>query len=112
MAELLDLKPPLLAEEVLSVLQCITCHDRLEDRGSELACAGCGQKYPRVQGVVRCVDAQQYAGSFGFQWHVHATTQLDSAESSRSERAFRRRTGFRPGKLRLHLQHRSPAPHA
>ena len=99
MAELLDLKPPLLADEVLSVLRCITCHDRLEDRGDELACAGCGQKYPRVQGVVRFVDAQQYAGSFGFQWHVHATTQLDSAESSRSERAFRRRTGFRPEDL-------------
>jgi len=99
MADLLDLKPPSLADEVLSVLRCITCHDRLEDHGSELACAGCGQKYPRVQGVVRFVDAQQYAGSFGFQWHVHATTQLDSADSSRSERAFRRRTGFRPEDL-------------
>ena len=24
------------------------------------------------------VDAQQYTGSFGFQWHVHARTQLDT----------------------------------
>jgi len=94
-----DLKPRSLDEEVLSVLRCITCRERLEDHGAELACAGCGYKYPRIQGVVRFVDAQQYAGSFGFQWHVHATTQLDTAESSRSERAFRRRTGFRPEDL-------------
>jgi len=30
---------------------------------------------------------------------VHARTQLDTAESNRSERAFRRRTGFRPEDL-------------
>ena len=64
-----------------------------------MVCTGCGRKYPQVNGVIRFVDAQEYAGSFGFQWHVHARTQLDTKENTRSERAFRRRTGFRPEDL-------------
>ena len=84
------------ADEVLSVLRCLSCRGHLEDRESELMCAGCNRKYPLVNGIVRFVDAQQYAGSFGFQWQLHARTQLDNNESQRSERAFRRRTGFRP----------------
>jgi len=62
-------------------------------------CAGCGRLYPAVDGVVRFVDAQKYAGSFGFQWKLHARTQLDDATSHWSENAFRRRTGFRPEDL-------------
>jgi SAM-dependent methyltransferase len=50
--------------------------------------------------VTRFVDQQQYAGSFGFQWHMHARTQLDNSESDRSERDFQQRTGFRPEGLR------------
>ncbi|HYM75141.1 MAG TPA: class I SAM-dependent methyltransferase [Candidatus Dormibacteraeota bacterium] len=91
--------PSGVADEVLSVLRCLSCRGRLDDHGNELACAGCGRKYPRVNGVIRFVDAQHYAGSFGFQWHVHARTQLDTNESNRSERAFRKRTGFRPEDL-------------
>jgi len=71
----------------------------LKECEGDLVCAGCGHKYPSVNGVVRFVDAQQYAGTFGFQWHVHARTQLDTKESQRSERAFRRRTGFCPEDL-------------
>jgi len=87
------------AEKVLAVLRCLSCRGHLDDGESELVCRGCGRKYPVLNGVVRFVDAQQYAGSFGFQWNVHARTQLDTAESQRSERAFRRRTGFRPEDL-------------
>jgi SAM-dependent methyltransferase len=86
-------------DEVLSVLRCLSCRGVLDDRGSELTCAGCGRKYPVVNGVVRFVDGQQYSGSFGYQWNVYSRTQLDTKESSRSERAFRRRTGFRPEDL-------------
>jgi SAM-dependent methyltransferase len=88
-----------LAEEVLAVLRCLSCRGHLEDSGIELACVGCGRKYPLVNGIIRFVDEQRYAGSFGFQWHVHSRTQLDTNESNRSERAFRRRTGFRPEDL-------------
>ncbi len=87
------------ADRVLSVLRCLSCRERLDDQGNDLVCTGCGRKYPRAKGVFRFVDAQEYAGSFGFQWHVHARTQLDTNESKRSERAFRRRTGFTPEDL-------------
>lgn len=99
MTESASLKPSGLADEVLSVLRCITCQGLLEDRGSKLACAGCGREYPQVNGIFRFVDEQQYAGSFGFQWHVHARTQLDTNASDRSERDFRQRTGWRPEDL-------------
>ena len=92
-------KQALLADRVLSILRCLTCRDRLEQRDSGLVCIGCNRNYPFVNGIFRFVDAQQYAGSFGFQWHVYARTQLDTTESDRSERAFRRRTGFRPQDL-------------
>ena len=70
------------AEEVLAILRCLSCRGALDAREDELVCSGCGRKYPRVDGVFRFVDAQQYTGSFGFQWHVHARTQLDTARSS------------------------------
>src|SRR6201993_2129599 len=87
------------AEEVLAILRCLSCRGALDAREDELVCSGCGRKYPRVDGVFRFVDAQQYTGSFGFQWHVHARTQLDTAENKRSENDFRERTGFRPEDL-------------
>ena len=64
-----------------------------------MVCLGCGRQYPALKDVVRFVDAQTYAGSFGFQWKIHARTQLDNATSHRSERAFGERTGFRPEDL-------------
>ena len=88
-----------LPERVISVLRCLSCQSQLEPDQNGLICAGCGRKYPLVNGVIRFVDAQQYAGSFGFQWHVHAQTQLDTHESNRSERDFEQRTGFRPQDL-------------
>jgi SAM-dependent methyltransferase len=99
MKALLDSNQSGVAEEVLAILRCLSCQEHLVDKKSELVCTGCGRKYPLLNGVFRFVDAQEYAGSFGFQWHVHARTQLDTKESDRSERAFRRRTGFRPEDL-------------
>src|ERR1035441_8991178 len=99
MTESLEQSQSKIADEVLSVLRCLSCQGHLDEGEGELACVGCGHKYPRVNGVIRFVDAQQYSGSFGFQWHVHSHTQLDTKESNRSERAFRRRTGFRPEDL-------------
>ena len=90
---------PGLANEVLAILRCMACQSRLDQRPDGLVCSGCGKQYPARAGVVRFVDAQNYAGSFGFQWKIHARTQLDDANSERSEIAFRRRTGFRPEDL-------------
>jgi SAM-dependent methyltransferase len=88
-----------LPKAVLENLRCLDCRGGLEPVADGLVCTGCARKYPLVNGVIRFVDEQKYAGSFGFQWHVHARTQLDTAESNRSERAFRRRTGFQPEDL-------------
>lgn len=90
---------PGLAREVLGILRCLTCQSPLDQQADGLVCAGCGRRYPAVKGVVRFVEAENYAGSFGFQWKLHARTQLDDATSQRSESAFRRRTGFRPEDL-------------
>src|SRR5260370_6815986 len=99
MTESLEHSQSKIADEVLSVLRCLSCRGHLDEVESELVCAGCGHKYPRVNGVIRFVDAQQYTGSFGFQWHLHAHTQLDTKENNRSYRAFLRPTGFCPQHL-------------
>lgn len=88
-----------LTAKVLEILICVSCKKGLRQAGDGLVCSGCGRHYPLLNGVVRFVDAQNYAGSFGFQWKVHARTQLDDATSHRSEEAFCRRTGFRPEDL-------------
>jgi SAM-dependent methyltransferase len=87
------------ADEVLVILRCLACQNRLQRSSDGLSCLSCGKQYPALNGVVRFVDAQNYAGSFGFQWKIHARTQLDTATSHRSERAFAERTGFRPEDL-------------
>jgi len=84
---------------VLKILRCLSCQSELRPDNEALVCVGCGRSYPFVNGIYRFVDAQHYAGSFGFQWHLHAKTQLDTETSRRSEGAFRRRTGFRPEDL-------------
>jgi SAM-dependent methyltransferase len=90
---------PGLDNRVLRVLCCLTCQGRLQEDVKALRCSECGRSYPLVNGIYRFVDAQHYAGSFGFQWNVHAKTQLDTEQSRRSEGAFQRRTGFRPQDL-------------
>src|SRR5258708_7413410 len=59
-----------------------------------MACRNCGREYPFVDGVLRFVDAQEYAGSFGFQWLKHNRTQLDTGMSQRSELDFIEKTGL------------------
>jgi SAM-dependent methyltransferase len=87
------------ADEVLALLRCLNCQGALQQTRAGLACAGCGKQYPALRGVVRFVEEQNYAGSFGFQWKLYSQTQLDDSSSQRSESDFRRRTGFCPGDL-------------
>lgn len=87
-------------ERVIEILRCLGCGQRLGQRDGELVCGECGKRFPIVAGVARFVEAQQYAGSFGFQWQVFDRTQLDDDSSRRSEGDFRARTGFRPEDLK------------
>jgi SAM-dependent methyltransferase len=63
----------------LGPLVCISCRTggfaAQEDR---LLCTNCGATFQIVRGVPRFVRNDDYARSFGFQWNVHAHTQLDS----------------------------------
>jgi SAM-dependent methyltransferase/DNA-directed RNA polymerase subunit RPC12/RpoP len=45
---------------------------------ASIECTSCGASYPVRQGIPRFVTADNYAGSFGFQWNRHRQTQLDS----------------------------------
>ena len=88
-----------LADRVLGILRCLQCKGAVLREETGLICADCQRRYPVVKGVVRFVDTQHYAGSFGFQWLTFRDTQLDTETSRRSEADFRRRTGFTPEDL-------------
>ena len=90
---------PRLSDRVLSVLRCLSCQSSLRPEDSSLVCTACQRQYPIVKNVVRFVDAQHYAGSFGFQWLTFPETQLDNERSQRSEEDFRHRTGLVPEDL-------------
>jgi len=99
MAEAQNVNLPGLAEPVLTILRCLDCQAPLNAGSNGVVCSNCRREYPLVNGVLRFIDAQNYAGSFGFQWKLYSRTQLDDASSQRSENAFRRRTGFKPEDL-------------
>lgn len=88
-----------LRAEMIAMLRCPFCRGTLNEREAGLSCSGCWRLFPLVNGLVRFVEAQKYAGSFGFQWRKYARTQLDSEGSQESETAFRRKTGFSPEEL-------------
>jgi len=85
--------------ELMAVLRCPRCASSLAAEQARLVCSNCRASFPCADGVVRFVQSQDYASSFGFQWQVYASTQLDDAHHHRSEEAFRRRTGLRPEEL-------------
>ena len=67
-------------QDEIEFLECPRRHGGLTNQAEpgSLACTACGTRYPIVNGVVRFVDREHYAGSFGFQWNAHRRTQLDS----------------------------------
>jgi len=90
---------------LLELLRCTACGKPLNQQGSGYVCSGCQRSFPVERGVIRAVDPENYAGSFGFQWQRYARTQMDDAESRESEKDFQRKTGLTPtdvkGKLIL-----------
>jgi SAM-dependent methyltransferase len=75
-------------------LACPACGSPLVTTTAEFSCV-VGHHFPIVDGVPRFVSSEQYAESFGFEWHRHAKTQLDSASgTTRSEASFRAKTAL------------------
>jgi 2-polyprenyl-3-methyl-5-hydroxy-6-metoxy-1,4-benzoquinol methylase len=91
-----------LSADLQVILRCLSCHASLEsDRaGGGFVCPACKRQYPNLRGIARFVDAQNYAASFGFQWHRYRKTQLDHDEVRESDRLFRIKTWLRPEELR------------
>jgi SAM-dependent methyltransferase len=79
---------------IRSILRCPSCQANVTDDAEGMQCASCHRKFPLVNGVLRFVDKQQYAGSFGFQWLKHDREQLDSDGSTRSEQDLTFKTGL------------------
>jgi SAM-dependent methyltransferase len=93
----------------VELLACPKCASSLALPGGErpapdiesgtLACQQ-GHEFPIVGGIPRFVGSELYVQNFGFEWNIHAKTQLDNTDSDESERTFRTKTGFTPELLR------------
>jgi SAM-dependent methyltransferase len=61
-------------------LVCIACKNGdLARQDGSLQCRNCQATFDIVRGIPRFVPDDGYARSFGFQWGIHAQTQLDSS---------------------------------
>lgn len=71
-----------------------------ETKSGVLFCGSCGRNYPVRDFVPRFVQAENYAGNFGFQWNRFRRTQLDSHSGvSISRDRFFAQTGWSPEAL-------------
>jgi SAM-dependent methyltransferase len=82
----------LLPSDLLSLLCCTVCRSSLKEQENGYCCSACGKEFPSVRGVLRFVDAHNYARSFGYQWQQFARTQL---WPEFAERNLQRKTGLR-----------------
>jgi 2-polyprenyl-3-methyl-5-hydroxy-6-metoxy-1,4-benzoquinol methylase/uncharacterized protein YbaR (Trm112 family) len=96
----LEQAPSPLSAELLDILRCLACGSTLnsEEKGGYV-CSSCKRAYPNMRGIARFVDPDNYAKSFGFQWHRYSRTQLDTNEVRESDRHFRIKTGLKPEEL-------------
>ena len=83
--------------DLLRILRCTACGSLLKQEKTSCSCCTCGKEFPSIRGVLRFVDTENYADSFGYQWQQFSTTQL---RPEVAEVNFRRRTGLRLEDLR------------
>jgi SAM-dependent methyltransferase len=91
--------PGRLPREIASILRCPLCRAELAQESDGVRCTSCARKFPSVNGVLRFVDPENYAASFGFEWSKYARTQMDNETHHDSEIDFRAKTGFAPEEL-------------
>lgn len=76
----------------------------LSMRGGELISMDGRRRWPIVRGIPRFVGSDHYAASFGFEWNLHDTTQIDSVQETKvSEEVLREKTGLAPEDVRGRL---------
>ncbi len=86
-----------LLADLLPFLRCPICGSSLEPQEQGCRCLACHEDFPLVRGVLRFVDASNYADSFGYQWQKFSRTQLNPESPGRN---LQRRTGLREEDLR------------
>lgn len=95
-------RPSRFASDVVSLLRCLSCSSALREQHDGVECISCGRTYPVVRGVIRFVEPENYAESFGYQWKSFSKTQL---KLRNAEAEFRMKTRLEPedmkGKLVL-----------
>jgi len=79
-------------ECLASLLRCPVCLASVRPDSDRLICPACNRSFPFVREVLRFVDSEEYADSFGYQWQAYPRTQLMPEVS---ERHFRKKTGLR-----------------
>jgi ubiquinone/menaquinone biosynthesis C-methylase UbiE len=87
-------------QRLTPLLRCLQCGGALELRETGFGCPACAATFPVSKRVIRFVESQGYAASFGFEWSRYARTQLDDQASQISEQQFREYTGFSAEELR------------
>lgn len=92
--------------KLLEVLACPKCYGELACTSKEvsedgevlegsLECAGCHGLYPIELGIPRFVPKDNYASSFGYQWNLFKSEQIDSINgTSLSEERLYSETGW------------------
>lgn len=65
-----------------------------EPRSAPIKCL-CGAAYPILNDIVRFVDSQEYAGSFGFQWNTFDVQRIDE-----DREIFKVKTSVTPDELK------------
>lgn len=81
-------------------LACPACRMPLVVAEGPFTCESCGATYPVLDGIPRFVPSEEYASSFGFEWHRHPATQLDSVSgTTRSADTFAAKTGLGSNEL-------------
>jgi SAM-dependent methyltransferase/uncharacterized protein YbaR (Trm112 family) len=97
-------------EKLVDLLCCPQCsasvqlqeavYDEGEIKEGQLACSGCGTRFPIENYIPRFVGSDNYARGFGFQWNKHARTQIDKFNGTQitTDRFFEC-TGWERGEL-------------
>jgi len=92
-------------DEIATLLRCPGCgrtgcratattRESGEIRDGRIECEACHAEYPIINFIPRLVPADNYASSFGFQWNLHARTQVDRADEHLSHARFVGVTGW------------------
>ncbi len=92
-------------KKLLDILCCpkcfgeLTCTSEKQDgeqiETGKLTCAECGVDYPIINSIPRFVESDNYASSFGLQWNLFKSEQIDSQNGSKlSEDRFYTETGW------------------